>query len=200
MNDFKRWINYHAGAFPGFGRWMRDNPDQLDHMERLLGHYALEDLTEATDALYASDTQPGGYGSHGRAIRRLCNPDGPTGGRPEGPELRDGTLVASCSRCMDYGMIEVVSPSCLRSLYKHADRPVGEWVQTCMVACDCSLGGRKARKLRIPQWSSRSALIPYLEILDEAEGGCEWSIARERLLELDDKRRQPQPLTGNDLP
>ncbi len=139
--DFDRWLDYHSNAYPGFARWVGENKAQIEHMRRLLGHFGIEQLQQATDSLYAMDEQPNGYSNHARAIRRLCSPHThSTTSAVEGPSVIDGRLVASCARCMDYGVVEVLSPKCLKALWADQYSDPQPVLTTCMIACDCQLG------------------------------------------------------------
>lgn len=208
-SDFDRWMAYHGGAYPAFLAWVREpeNRTHVEHMRRLLGPYTYDQLKDATDAVFASETQPRGFGSHARAIRQHIQVDGHVETK-DGPQAKDGRLTAECWRCMDYGTVEVVSPATLKLLWQHDTKPVEERVRTCMIACDCNRGDGKARRLKVPRWSDNTALFRYEEIMDAAADvardydgllEAEWSIARQMLLEHHDKFHAPQELTPESL-
>lgn len=207
-SDFDKWLTYHAGAYPGFAAWISRNDRQIPHMQRLLGQYSIDELAAATDKLFATEEQPRGYSDHAREIKRILNPDGPTGGsRHEGPQVIDGHITARCTRCMDYGVLEVVSPQTLKLLWLHEER--GEHrVTSCMIACDCSLGGDKSHRLKLLRWQDNHALFAYMDVLHEALEimtqfdsllDAEWHVARAMLLEHHDKYNKPQELTADAL-
>ena len=203
MNDLERWIGYHGGAFPGFAKWIANNPDQLQHIRRVIGHYSFDELKVATDTLYAEDPHPTGYSKHAPAVRRLCNTNtNNTESAKEGPKVIDGHLTARCPRCQDYGLVTVLTPTCLKQLWAdYEELPLA----TCTIACNCELGSSKARAHRLPLWDEdRYCLISYESILLATMGDdkslTEWGEARRLLVEWDQQRRQPQELTGEVLP
>jgi hypothetical protein len=190
--DFRNWLDYHRGAYPGLSAWLKTNPDQLDHWERILSRLELWQARAATDAMAASDEQPKGYGEHARAIRRIAmaaagiHQEGYEQ-RTEGPTIIDDHLVAQCPRCMDYGIVSVLSPECLRRLWADDER---QSLSTCIVACDCERGRVKSRNMKLPQWQEGHALFRYEDILDAAIDNSdehssisdgEWQIAKEML-------------------
>jgi len=157
------WLEYHAGAYPGFGKWLRTNPDQVKHIGRTLYGLELVKLREATDLLYALPDQPQGYGSHARRVAELVRQ---TEGGPHGiddtygPKLVGGILVASCPRCMDYALVEVLNPRTIAAL----KAGTCERLATCMIRCDCAKG--KAHPLRsAPIWSAGFPLISYADLV-----------------------------------
>lgn len=209
-NDFDRWLAYHGNAYPGFLKWLKDNKQQTEFMRRLLGHYQIDQLQQATDQLYASDEQPNGYSNHARAIRRLCNPDtNNTETAKEGPRVIDGRLTATCPRCMDYGVVEVLIPQCLKELWADDQAEPTPRLRTCVIACDCRLGSSKARRLKIVQWAEHHALLRFADVLDRALfeekqypsiWHAEWAVARQMLNEHHDQYNKAQELSGDVLP
>lgn len=207
-SDFARWLDYHGGAYPAFLEWIdkAENKPHVEHMRRLLGPYTYDQLVAATDALFRAESQPRGFGSHARAIRQHVAVDSHEE-QKYGPRLIDDCLTAECSRCMDNGVIEVLSPGTLRILWRNPDR--GENVlRTCMIACECNRGSRKARQLKLVQYQDNHALIPYEQVFEMvvSAGGsydsvldAEWHVARAMLLEHHDKYNKPQELTADAL-
>jgi hypothetical protein len=192
-SDLDHWLDYHGRAYPGFAEWTTKNPDQIDHLRRLLARYTRSQLEAATDALYEQDTQPAGYSHHGRAIRRLIQDASGAGYQSavqRGPEHRGDELIAACTRCMDFGLVEVLAPQTIKHLAKN-DPSHG--LRTCMIACDCGLGERESRIHRLPRWADGHLLIRYEDVLDShcTSHRAEWEIAREMFLEAHD-RRQPR--------
>jgi hypothetical protein len=190
-SDFDHWLDYHGRAYPGFTKWTADNADQIDHLRRLLARYTRQQLEAATDTLYEQDTQPNGYSHHGRAIRRLiAESSAGSSERPRelGPTVHDGQLVARCRRCMDFGLVEVLSPVCLKRLSTNDDT---HGLTTCMLACDCGLGEKMSRIHRVPRWEDGRMLIRYEDILDEFVTTHEtfWEVARRLFLHRASQRR-----------
>lgn len=197
--DFRQWWDYHRGAYPGLAAWAKNNPDQLEHWERILKQTTLPQAKSATDSLVATDEQPKGYGEHPRWIRRIAM--AASGGdvetyekRQEGPRVKDDQLVADCPRCMDFGIVSVLSPDCLKRLWKN---DASKGLTTCVIACDCELGRRKSRTLRVPQYQSGHALFRADDVrelaIDERDKhpdftAAEWAAARKMLGEFDAQR------------
>ena len=195
-NEFARWLDHHKGAYPGLGIWIKTNPDQFDHWRRILGQVEYFHAMSATDSMVAGDDQPKGYGEHPRWLRRIATAASGSNvetyeRRQEGPQVVDDRLVAECWRCMDYGIISVLSPACLRRVWND-DR--SKHLSTCVIACDCQLGQKKARTLRVPQFKAGHALFHYDEVMDKAIEhiheydslqDAEWAIARQMLLDFD---------------
>jgi hypothetical protein len=172
--------------------WFKTNDGQSEHWDHILGQVSLPQAKSATDDLVAGDDQPKGYGEHPRWIRRIAMAK--SGGgvesyekREEGPRVKDDRLVASCHRCMDFGIVSVLSPKTLKRLW--AD-DASKGLMTCVVACNCGLGVKKSRVLRIPQWQDSHALIRIDDVIEESiERKCEWwDVAREMLLTFHDSR------------
>jgi hypothetical protein len=192
-SDFEHWLVHHGKAYPGFAEWIESHPDQIDHLRRLLARYTRQQLEAATDALYEQDTQPNGYSHHGRAIRRLIVESSGAGYQAavqRGPQHLGDELVAACIRCMDFGLVEVLSPATIKRL---AANDPSRGLMTCLLACSCGLGERESKIHRIPRWQDGHMLIRYEDVLDLhcSSHRAEWEIAHEMFLEAHD-RRQPQ--------
>jgi len=198
--DFRQWLAYHRGAYPGLAAWLRTNADQLDHWERILCNVELHAAKSATDAIVASEDQPKGYGEHPRWVRRIAMAGQPMAERQQqlGPQVKDDRLVANCRHCMDYGVVSVLSPSCLRRVWQD-DRHLH--LTTCALACNCERGQR----VRLPRWQDGHALIRIDDVLDQAINeaaqhadlkDAEWAVARRLLLEHHEKR---QPSYAHDF-
>lgn len=170
-SDFDRWLDYHSTAYPGMLKWLADktNKGQVDHMRRLLEPYSIDDLSAATDALYGAEDQPRGYSEHARAIRRLVNPKQESkSSADDGPKVVDGHLVASCPRCMDYGVVEVLSQKTIHALRSSDECPRHPVLGTCILACSCNRGRGKAQSCKLSTWQDGHNLIRYEDVLDEA--------------------------------
>lgn len=171
MTDFDRWLPYHGKAYPGFTKWTTQNPDQLDHMRRLLRPYTYDQLKGATDRLYDQPDQPRGYGNHARSIRDILQSDSPVygqSGRQLGPQRRHGALVADCPECMDYGMFDVLSPQCLEHVWAGRKE---KGLRTCVIACTCANGSYVARTRKLPQYRPGHAIFKWSVAMtwDEAD-------------------------------
>lgn len=190
QSDFDRWIDYHGKAYPGFAKWIADNDAQVRFLRRLLEQYTIDQLSSATDRMYALEDQPRGYGEHGRKIRQLVVEAGGASQQSNerhGPELRDGRLVANCWRCMDYGLVSVLSPSTLRRIRSNDQ---SHCLATCSVACDCQRGQQMSRRIqRLPQWADGHCLIRYEDVIDEAEASHRdtWDVACDMVADRDQR-------------
>lgn len=171
-SDFDRWLKYHGKAYSGFAKWIKENSDQVRFMRRLLEQFSIEQLSSATDRLYALDEQPRGYGEHARKIRGLIQ-DGSSQCNSEmrwGPECKHDRLIADCPKCMDYGFIAILSPQTLKHFCSNYDTEArevtdrGYGVRTCEVACTCRRGQILSRKC--VQWQPGHLLIPLDDVWD----------------------------------
>ena len=193
--EFTRWMDYHKGAYPGLSAWLKANTDQIDHWERMLSRIELHQAKSATDSLVEGDEQPKGYGEHPRWIRRIAI--AASGGniesyekRQDGPRVVDDQLVAECPLCMDYGIVSVLSPDCLKRLWNNDRR---QHLSTCAIACHCHRG----QKRRMAHWQDGHALFRIEDVIDQAaeEAGhyatcidAEWAVAKRMLSEFDARR------------
>ena len=187
-SEFREWLDYHRKAYPGLVPWLKTNDGQSEHWERILGQITLPQAKAATDDLVSGEDQPKGYGEHPRWIRRIAMAASGAGvesyeRREEGPRVKDDRLIASCHRCMDFGIVSVLSPKCLKRVWLD---DASKGLETCVVACNCANGAKKSRTLRIPQWQDGHALIRIDELIDESveRKQPKWTIAREKLLAI----------------
>ena len=197
-SDFDRWLKYHGKAYSGFAKWINENKDQVRFMRRILEQYTIEQLSGATDRLYALDDQPRGYGEHARRIRQIIASDCGTVGQSDhyGPTVRDDHLTGNCWRCLDYGVVSVLSPATLKRI-RNSDPSHG--LLTCALACDCERG----RKQKLTQWRDGHCLIRYEDVIDEAAATHRdmWDVACEMVRQRDsDLQPHAVELTGDVLP
>jgi len=195
LTDFDRWLSYHTKAYPGMAKWLKENEDQLRFWRRLLEAYSIDELSSATDRLYAADEQPRGYSEHARAIRRILADGNPVRAESEsGPRMVHDHLVADCPQCMDYGSVSVLGPKTLK-LLRTTEGEVP--LLTCALACDCRRGHGK----RLPKWADGYSLVVYEQVLQlAADRACTMcDVARELLVELD-TAPTARAMTGEELP
>lgn len=202
--EFTRWLDYHKTAYPNLAKWLKENIRQQAIWERILSAVGFPEAKCATDAMLELDDQPRSYGDHPRWVKRLALEAGHGHGDAkaqlsEGPRIKDDRLVADCWRCMDYGVVSVLSPSCLKRLWRD-DR--SQHLTTCALACDCIRGQRK----RLPHWQDGHALIRIDDVIDQAAErsrefadilDAQWHVARELLMQHHESRRpQAESLTA----
>ena len=193
ISDYQRWWDYHCQMFSGFGKFMADNPAQPRMVKRMLEPYSLEKLQEATEAMFEAPKKPF-FGNHAAWIRDYMRSD--LLGDSEishGPTVTDDQLTAKCTRCMDYGLVSVLSPGTLRRLRRGQTGVL----TTCSVVCDCRAGNGR----RGVRWDGRPSLVPYEPIMDEAVSNPRpgmsldermWAIASEIVLGIP----EPAELSG----
>jgi hypothetical protein len=200
QSDFDRWLEYHATAYGGFGKWVAENNDQVRFMRRLLEAYTIDELQAATDRLYALDEQPRGYGEHARRIRQLIVAAGGHAGQSDsiGPRVIDEHLTAECWRCLDYGIVSVLSPATLKRLRTQSTE---HSLTTCVVACNCRRGN--AARKRLVQWADGHCLIRIDDVLDAAvdQRRDMWDVACDMVRQRDEELRpHAVELSGDVLP
>lgn len=171
--DFRRWLDYHRSAFPGLTAWLSDNPGQVEHWSKALSPVAFFVAKNATDAMVVDEDAPRPYSEHCRYIRMYSARQQPQHGELHnwGPRLKEGHLVANCPRCMDYGVVSVVSPTSLALAFRHDGRRFS--VSYCVIACDCTLGdqlasARERAKRKVVQWQEGHCLIRADDVIDQA--------------------------------
>lgn len=216
--DVQRWIDYHTQLFPGFGKYLSDNPPQIHVLGSRLAPYSVESLCAASDVMYTEETQPRGYGRHCAWMIRHMRPE--TLGDSEtlsGPKVVDDLLVSRCPQCQDYGVANILSPGTLKRIRSGVEAGHDKETQyheepllTCTIVCNCSAGrGRKGSR-----WSDDHCLIEYTQLLQtacdraqEREGApacvycVMWRVAREQVEAFDTRQKsRPQELSGEELP
>lgn len=123
--------------------------------------------------------------------------------RPHGPMVRHGQYVATCGRCMDHGIVSVLTPETLKRLWADS-RERSLALFTCVVCCDCEHGRDLAQRMRLPVFESRHALISYDSVIRESanpppglsHAQHAWNVAREMLTHHHDMM---QPKKWKDL-
>ena len=205
-SDLDHALEYHGQAFPGFAKWLRDNPAQSKFIAKVIGHYTREQLREATDAMYGAEKKPYGYSNHAAELQAIIRQDASAAisGPHTGPQVIDGVLVVDCPKCQDTGVASVLSPLTVKRM--RAEDPE-KGILTCGIVCDCRRGdGRKGSR-----WDDRHCLIGFARLLVDAESlsrrdkiplfDAIWQLGLEQVEAFDARQKsRPQDLSGGDLP
>lgn len=157
--EVSEWLNYHDSLFDGYAAWVRDKGRVLGRtIAKALDAISLDDAKAASDELFGGDEEPPkGYTHHIRRIRSLAfrlarRRRAERRNAVKRTPLVDGEPRYSCLKCLDDGLVSVLSPASLRlaksnslhlepfiNRYRKTVQPESQ-LTSIACYCDCEIG------------------------------------------------------------
>lgn len=137
LDTFNRWTSYHESCWRGFNEYLAEQPERWKVWAKALDGYSIDELKQASHAVFMQPEKPIGWTSHMEAMQRHLRSY-----RAIAREQEQAAMYARrCGLCEGTGMVSVVAIDGAKfvtlSGFKHDHGTA---------ACKCGLGDKYRTK------------------------------------------------------